>query len=198
MDTAGASHGEDALLVAAFQSGDRAAFDRLVLKHKDRIFNLCCRLLGDREEANDSAQETFVKVYESLDKFRLESTFATWLYRIAVNICKNKSKSLWYRLRRRMVRLGDPEDAENPATSVHVANGSRSPLLQCVRKEEGMLIARAIEALPLEQKTVVVLRHIEGLSYEEIVQITGHNLGTVKSRISRARLHLKETLKEVI
>ena len=88
---------EDAALVKAFQAGNKASFDELVLRHKDRLFNLCFRFLGDYQEANDSAQEVFVKIYRSLKGFRLESAFSTWLYRIAVNTCKNKLKSSEYR-----------------------------------------------------------------------------------------------------
>jgi len=105
------SSGEDALLIEAFQRGDKKAFDELVIRHKDRIFNLCYRFLGDYEEANDSAQEAFVKAYGSLNTFRLESAFSTWLYRIAVNACKNKLGSAAYRAKRKTVSL------DNPATT---------------------------------------------------------------------------------
>ena len=84
---------EDALLVRAFNSGEKPAFDKLVLKYKDKVFNICYRFLNDYEEANDCAQETFVKIYRSLKNFRFESSFSTWLYRIAVNTCKNKITS---------------------------------------------------------------------------------------------------------
>ena len=85
---------EDAALIRAFQAGNRSAFDQLVVKYKDRLFNLCFWVLGDYHDANDSAQETFIKVFRSLKGFRFESAFSTWLYRIAINTCKNKLKSL--------------------------------------------------------------------------------------------------------
>ena len=94
-----ASPGGDDELVRAFQAGNRFAFDKLVRKHQDRIFNLCYRFFGDYQDANDFAQEVFIKVYQSLNKFRYESSFSTWLYRIAVNTCKNRLRSIEYRFR---------------------------------------------------------------------------------------------------
>ena len=95
---------EDIELVKAFQAEDKSAFDKIVLKYKNKVFNLCYRFVGDYEEANDSAQEAFVKVYCSLKKFRLESAFSTWLYRITVNTCKNKLTSLEYRYKKKAHR----------------------------------------------------------------------------------------------
>jgi len=100
-----AGQDEDTVSIKSFLAGDKKTFDKLVLKYQDRVFNLCYRFLGDYEEANDSAQETFIKVYNSLKNFRFESAFSTWLYRIAVNTCKNKLSSLKFRLNQRMVRL---------------------------------------------------------------------------------------------
>lgn len=185
----------DAELIRAFQAGNKKGFDRLVIKHKDRVFNLCYRFLGDYEEANDSAQETFIKVYGSLKKFRMESKFVTWVYRIAVNTCKNKLKSLEYKKKKRTVRLDNPGVQEMHDSSLEFQEQSLSPLNGLERKERNVLIQNAINRLPDEQKAVVVLRDMEGLSYEDISKITGINLGTVKSRIARARLVLRERLR---
>jgi RNA polymerase sigma-70 factor (ECF subfamily) len=189
---------EDALLIRDFCEGDKAAFDNLVLKHKDRLFSLCYRLLGDYEEANDSAQETFIKVYRSLKKFRLESAFSTWLYRIAVNTCKNKLKSSAFRQKRRMVPLENPISANRSTPSREIQDDSQSPAMALEKKERMRVIQEAINALPEEQREVVTLRDIEGFSYEEVAEITGFNLGTVKSRLARARLSLRKTLRSVI
>jgi RNA polymerase sigma-70 factor (ECF subfamily) len=188
----------DVTTVRAFQAGNKAAFDELVLKHKDRVFNLCYWFLGDYEEANDSAQEIFVKVYRSLNKFRLESTFATWLYRIAVNTCKNRIKSSEYRHKKKMVWLNNPGEAEGTKAEPDIPDESPSPMMELEKKERLMLIKEAINSLPEEQKMVVALRDIEGLSYDEVADITGLNLGTVKSRLARARLDLREKLRGVI
>lgn len=189
---------EDGELVKAFQAGDKAAFDKLVLKHKDKLFNLCYWFLGDKQEANDSAQDVFIKIYRSLKKFRLESAFSTWLYRIASNTCKNRLKSLEHRQKKKMVWLDNPGDLDNREHSAKIQAESPSPMLELEKKERMMLIQKAIGLLPAEQRTVVVLRDIEGLSYEEVTNITGFNLGTVKSRLSRARLELRKKLTGII
>jgi RNA polymerase sigma-70 factor (ECF subfamily) len=192
------SSGEDALLIKAFQRGDKRAFDQLVIRHKDRIFNLCYRFIGDYEEANDSAQEAFVKAYGSLKTFRLESAFSTWLYRIAVNTCKNKLGSSSYRAKRKTVSLDNPGNNEVGALPMEIQNGTPSPLARMEEKERRRLVQKALAALPAEFKMVVALRDIEGLSYEEIAQVTGLNLGTVKSRIARARTDLRNKLRGVL
>ena len=189
---------QDAALIRAFHEGDKAAFDKLVLKHKDRLFNLCYRLLGDYEEANDSAQETFIKAYRALKKFRFESAFSTWLYRIAVNTCKNKLKSSAYRQKRKMVPLDNPVLANRSRRSREIQDESQSPAIELEKKERMRIIQEAINALPPEQKEVVTLRDIEGFSYEEVAEITGFNLGTVKSRLARARQDLRKKLRSVI
>jgi RNA polymerase sigma-70 factor (ECF subfamily) len=189
---------EDAALVKAFQAGNKASFDELVLRHKDRLFNLCFRFLGDYQEANDSAQEVFVKIYRSLKGFRLESAFSTWLYRIAVNTCKNKLRSSEYRHKKKMVHLDNPGPLEGSTGALEITDDTQSPLLELERKERLNLIRQAIDSLPPAQKMVVVLRDIEELSYDDIANITGYSLGTVKSRLSRARLDLRRKLVKVI
>jgi RNA polymerase sigma-70 factor (ECF subfamily) len=192
------SSDEDELLVKAFQGGDKRAFDQLVIRHKDRIFNLCCRFLGDYDEANDSAQEAFVRAYGSLKTFRLESSFSTWLYRIAVNTCKNKLGSSAYKEKRKTASLGNPGNHEDRSFPMEIQNGSPSPLARMEEKERSRLLQTALDALPMESKAVVALRDIEGLSYDEIAEITGLNLGTVKSRIARARTELRNKLRGVL
>ena len=189
---------EDAAIVRAFQTGNRSAFDKLVLKHKDRLFNLCYWFLGDYQEASDAAQDTFIKIFQSLKKFRFESAFSTWLYRVAVNTCKNRVKSSDFRQRRDMVRIDNPGASERTKPSVEIGDGLRTPVAELEKKERWMLIRKAIDSLPTEQRTVVALRDIEGLSYDEIVNITGLNLGTVKSRLARARLDLRKKLQGTI
>jgi RNA polymerase sigma-70 factor (ECF subfamily) len=193
------SANEDRQCVKAFQAGDKAAFDTLVLKHKDKIFNLCYWFLGDREEANDLAQDVFIKVYRSLKKFKLNSAFSTWLYRIAANTCKNKVKSLEYRQKKKMVWIDNPAGhLDFSKSSAKIQDGSPSPMIELEKKDRMMVIQKAIRSLPTEQRTVVMLRDIEGFSYEEIANITRFNLGTVKSKLSRARLELREKLRGMI
>ncbi|MBW2059590.1 MAG: sigma-70 family RNA polymerase sigma factor [Deltaproteobacteria bacterium] len=195
---AGSSKEEDREMVSAFQAGSRAAFDRLVLKHKDRLVNLCYWFLGDYDEASDAAQETFIKVYRSLKGFRFESAFSTWLYRIAVNTCRNRVKSAEYRRRGETVSLDNPGAQGKADPPLEIRDESRSPRAELEKKERLRLIKKAIDSLPAEQKAVVTLRDIEGLCYDEIATITGFSLGTVKSRLARARLDLRKKLKGVV
>lgn len=185
----------DAALVRAIQAGDIAAFDQLVLKHQDKLFNLVYWFLGDYQEANDCAQETFIKVFKSLKNFRFESAFSTWLYRIAMNTCKNRLKSTAYRWKKKTVSLENPEGSNGGNFSSAIRNDSKSPVNELVKKERFMLIQKSINSLPEEQKKVVVLRDIQGLSYDEIADVSGLNLGTVKSRLTRGRLELRNKLK---
>jgi RNA polymerase sigma-70 factor (ECF subfamily) len=185
----------DTVLIRAVQAGDMAAFDELVLKHKDRLFNLVYWFLGDYQEANDCAQETFIKVFKSIKKFRLESTFSTWLYRIAINTCKNRIKSSAYKWKKKTVSLETSNGSKNGNPFSEIVNGSPTPAMAFEKKERMMRIQNAINSLPEEQNKVVVLRDIQGLSYQDISDITGLNPGTVKSRLARGRLALKNQLK---
>lgn len=179
---------EDFRWILAFKSGKEEGFNRLVLRHKDRIYGLCLRLLArDPHDAEDAAQETFVKAYHALKDFRMESKFSSWLYRIAVNTCKNRLVSRSYRESRRSM---DPE------ADLEGAPASPSPEQELEAKGKRERIEAAIAQLPEEQRTLVVLRDVEGRSYEEIAEATGLNPGTVKSRLNRGRGQLKEWLRE--
>ena len=192
--TSQGSASEDAELIKAFQAGKKAAFDELVLSHKDKVFNLCYWFVGDYQDANDLAQDVFFKAFKALKNFRFESAFSTWIYRIAVNTCKNRLKSFQYRLKKKFVHLNNTAAAKNNP-GVEIADESSSPEIELGRKEKSRLIQTAINSLPTGKKAVVVLRDIEGLSYEEISSVTGFNLGTVKSKLARARQDLREKLK---
>jgi RNA polymerase sigma-70 factor (ECF subfamily) len=191
----GALSREDTVLIRAIQTGDMAAFDELVLKHKDRLFNLVYWFLGDYQDANDCAQETFIKAFKSINRFRFESAFSTWLYRIAINTCKNRIKSSAYRWKKKTVSLEISNGSKNGNPCSEIVNGSPTPAMALEKKERMMWIQKAINSLPEEQNQVVVLRDIQGLSYQDISDITGLNLGTVKSRLARGRLELKNKLK---
>ncbi|MCJ7772597.1 MAG: sigma-70 family RNA polymerase sigma factor, partial [Desulfobacterales bacterium] len=164
---------EDDDLVRSFQAGNEQAFDELVLRHKDKIFNLCYWFLQDYQDANEQAQETFIKTFKALKKFRFESSFSTWLHRITVNTCKNRIKSLEYRFRKKTDSLDNSEKANtlNPVNEMAVETYSPDKALE--RKQRSIRVRKAINALPEAKKTMIVLRDIEGLSYEEIADITG-------------------------
>jgi len=178
-------------------AGERQAFDRLVSRHADRIFNLCYRLLGDRDEADDCAQDIFLKVFRNVKQFRRDSKFSTWIYSIAVNTCRNRRKSADYRFWRRILRFGADSAEEGGVLNPEIEDPAPSPLTLLTRREQEILLQKAMDALPQDQKTVIVLRHVEGLSYEEICQITGYNPGTLKSKLARARQLLHKNLQSL-
>jgi len=207
-----ASHTEtdDHGLIRAHAAGDRAAFDALVTRHKDRLFNLCFWFLGDFHEAEDVCQEVFIKIYQSVPKFRFEASFATWSYRIAVNACKNRVRSLAYRLKKVTHRLnaravlpggegGGKADAGSgePEMTAAATPDSR-PDAQLEARERVEALRRAIRTLSADKRSVLVLRDMEGLSYTEIAGITGLPAGTVKSRLARARDELKNKLTDFL
>lgn len=188
---------EDYQLIAAFLQTDQQAFDSLLLKYKNRIYHLCFQILGNDQDAEDCAQESFIKVYRNLDKFKFKSTFATWLYRITINTCKNKLKSSEYRTRKLSFRLDQPICQEEGACYFELADHNY-PETVLERKETLNAILKAVGALAGDHKILVVLRDFEGKSYEEISIITGYKLGTIKSKLARAREALRLKLKGVI
>ena len=180
--------GDDESLIALFLKGDRKAFDALVMRHMDMVFNLCYNITGDYDEANDSAQDVFISVYKNLVRFKGRSAFSTWLYRIAINTCRNRLSSAY---KKRTLFMGD--ESGNFCCDLH---GDPAYMLE---KEERVTAVRdAISRLPADERILIVLRDIEGRSYEEISAITDLKEGTVKSRISRGRHRLREYLKGVM
>lgn len=192
------SQKEDIKLIEDFQADDSAAFDKLILKHMDMVFNLCFRILGDYDEANDSAQDIFIKVYKNLKNFRFKSAFSTWLYRVTINTCKNILVSSRHRFTKRAVRLNSPDEREDNPGVIDIRDRSFNPAVLYERKEKETAIQEAIDSLPDKQKILIILRDIEGKSYEEIVEITGFKPGTVKSKLARARQHLRDKLRGVL
>lgn len=189
------SRKDDTQLVLDFQARDEGAFDALVSRYMDMIFNLCFRILGDYDDANDCAQDTFIKVYKNLDDFRMKSGFSTWIYRIAVNTCKNHLSSGANKARRKTLSLDANE--KNDKRVIDIEDSSGDPVEVFEKSEMEKVIRQAIESLPGEQRILIVLRDIEGRPYDEISSITGIKIGTVKSRIARGREQLREMLEGV-
>jgi RNA polymerase sigma-70 factor, ECF subfamily len=180
-------------VVAAAQRGDLAAFNQLVTKHEQRVYNLTYRMLNDAEAAADATQDAFFQAYRALAQYR-GGSFKSWLLRIASNICYDRLRS---RNRRPSTSLDAMiEEAEKVGGSdLGLLEDSQSdPLDFATRRELARELAQALQSLPDEQRVVVVLSDVPGMSYDEIVYITGASLGTVKSRISRGRLKIREYL----
>jgi RNA polymerase sigma-70 factor, ECF subfamily len=184
--------------IRAFLNNDRSAFDQLVRRYQDQVYNLCYRMMGEVEEARDCAQETFVRAYRALKDFRFEARFSTWVLAIAVNICRNRLKSLEHRYGRSMVRIDSSPETTEGSIRFEIEDPTPDALAQLTSREQELMLQKAIDALPADAKVVTVLRDIEGLSYEEVVRITGYNLGTVKSKLARARQELRRNLKGLI
>jgi len=184
----------DQQLVQRVQKGDKAAFDLLVLKYQHRVLKLVSRFVNDAAEAEDVAQEAFLKAYRALPAFRGDSAFYTWLYRIAINTAKNALVSN----RRRPVDfdldLQDPDQYERQAKLKEVDTPEGVLLTDEIR----LVVEKALEQLPEDLRTAIVLRELEGLSYEEIAEAMDCPVGTVRSRIFRAREAIDKKLKPLL
>lgn len=185
----------DQLLVERVQSGDKRAFDVLVSKYQRRLMRLVSRLVHDPAEAEDVVQETFIKAYRALRHFRGDSAFYTWLYRIGINTAKNYLVTLG-----RRTPTSTDTDAEQAETFDDGDNlrDINTPESMLASKQIAETVNAAMDLLPLELRTAIVLREIEGLSYEEISEIMACPIGTVRSRIFRAREVIAEKLKPLL
>jgi RNA polymerase sigma-70 factor (ECF subfamily) len=186
--------GIDQMLVEQVQRGDKQAFDVLVLKYQNKIIQLVNRYVHDTDEARDVAQEAFIKAYRAIGRFRGDSAFYTWLYRIAINTAKNYLVASGRRPPRSDIDAQDAEQYEG-ATGLK-EYGTPERLL--MRDEIQAAIAEAIDALPDDLRTAITLRELEGLSYEEIAQTMECPIGTVRSRIFRARDAIDTRLKPLL
>ncbi len=182
----------DLELVRGSQRGDEAAFAELVRRHQQPVFRFCVRILKNAEDAEDIAQETFVQAYRNIGRFRPKAKFSTWLFTIARNLSLNLIRDE-KRGRRIMVSVDD----ENAGVNL-VADAARRPDRQAAGGETSELVRAAIDKLMPAHKTIIVLRDLEGLSYDEIAEVMKCRAGTVKSRLSRARQHLKELMVRVM
>lgn len=183
-------------LVARIRDGDLHAFSALVRRYQDRVYGLCLRWLGDGAGAEDTAQEVFVALYRSLDRFRGESSLSTWIFRITVNHCKNRKMSRERRAWGRHVPLDGAQWDEGPERQV-AADGPWADA-GAEQSHAEALVRQGLEALSEEHRQVIVLRDIQDLDYDEIAAILDLPRGTVKSRLHRARAELARVLRNRI
>jgi RNA polymerase sigma-70 factor (ECF subfamily) len=174
---------DDPTLLARLRAGDARAFEEMVTAYQHRVFGVALRMLGSRAEAEDVAQETFLRAHRALGEFRGEARLGTWLYAIASRLCLNRLASGQRRYER-----GDAE----ALLRLPAPGGDAADALE--RTEVAAALHDAIAALPEERRIVVILRDLEGLAYEEIAEALGLELNTVRSRLHRARLDLKAKL----
>jgi len=179
---------DEKALVRAAQKGDLDAFNELVLYYQGAAYNLAYRILGDREAAADAVQEAFLKAYTNLKRFR-GGSFKAWIFRIVTNACYD---ALRYRQRKGAASLEEMAGELNH--SPLGASTAESPEEYALRQELGRFIQKALNSLPPDQRTIIVLSDVEGCDYKEIAEILGLPLGTVKSRLSRARAKVRDFL----
>ena len=179
-------------LVSMAKNGNHSAFEQLIHDNESRIYNLIFRMVGNTEDAMDLSQETFLNAWKGLSSFNGDSAFSTWLYRLASNVCLDFLRSK----KRRQDTLGTPlslDDEDAPPTP---ADPALKPDEHLERKERSLALYRALAELPEHHSQILILRELSGLSYQEISSTLELDLGTVKSRLTRARFALKKVLME--
>jgi len=186
------------LLLEAFRQGKPGAFDGIVRAHQDRVYAFCARMLSDREEAMDVAQEVFLSAYRNLDGFREEARLSTWLLKIAANRCLNRIRQRTTRASRE-VRLFEPETQDGDAPAFQPPGPEEiRPDRVVENRELGRILAEALARLDPDSRWILLLSDVEGFTNEEIAAMAEIPLGTVKSRIHRARMTLRKILAPVV
>lgn len=184
----------DKALVARARKGDRRAFDLLVLKYQHRVQRLIARYIRDPEQVFDLAQETFIKAYRALERFRGDSAFYTWIYRIAVNTAKNQLASDARGGYMVSLNSGGSDESDEPMMEPEALRDGGTPDALAATEELRAAIDRAISDLPEDLRTALTLREMEGLSYDEIAAVMDCPIGTVRSRIFRAREAIEQSI----
>jgi RNA polymerase sigma-70 factor (ECF subfamily) len=194
LDRAGALNSEEAVFVARLQANEDAAYDELVRTYSASIFHVAYRMLGETAEASDAVQEIFLKVFRNIGGFKGEAALKTWVFKIAFSEILNRLR--WWKRRYRFATVS-LDDEPNGTWSAHadsLAASGPSPEQALQSKEQEAAIQQALGRLSSEHRSIIVLRDIEGFSYNEIADVLGVSIGTVKSRLARARADLKKTL----
>jgi RNA polymerase sigma-70 factor (ECF subfamily) len=187
---------EDSEQVSLCQKGDVDAFEALVVKYQKKVFNIAYRMIGNYDEAGEASQEAFLSAYKAIRKFRGESRFSTWLYRIAINHAKNHMRQIATRYHREGLPIDDPVEMGDGQFRGGVPAHEPSIVEELEKREVQAKVQECINLLDAEYREVLVLRDIQGFSYEEIGDILKVPGGTVKSRLFRARDALKDRLKK--
>ena len=182
---------EERRLIDMAQRGEVESFNALVRLYEGRVYNLCYRMLGDADSAADAAQDAFLSAFRNLRSFR-GGSFRSWLLRIATNTCYDVLRA---RKRRPTISLDIEAAGDDDSSPLQIADTAEAPDDFALRRELAAAIQRGLADLPEEQRLILILSDIQGLAYEEIAEVTGANLGTVKSRLSRGRARLRDILK---
>jgi RNA polymerase sigma-70 factor, ECF subfamily len=185
---------QERLLIQRCQNGERDAFDLLFRQYEKRVYNLAYRLSGHYDEANDISVDAFLRVYQAIRLFRGDANFSTWLYRIVTNVYLDRRKRL---KNKQHLSLEEYIELEENSVARQVEDPSPTPAVVMESVERNELLQKAIGELPDYQRAMIVLYHKEGLAYEEIADVMQLPIGTVKSRLNRARLVLREKLEPI-
>lgn len=188
----------EAELVARCKAGDRLAFDELIAAHQERVFNVAYRLMGNYDEALDLTQEVFLNCFRKIGSFKGDSALSTWLYRITVNTAKNRWKYQQSRGLNRTDSLDAPPAPEEDRALTEYPSPQPGPMELATGREAMSRFEESLQKLAPEYREVLVLRYVEELSYEEIAEILRISLGTVKSRIHRARAELRNLMRDFV
>lgn len=180
---------EDQNLARKAAGGDRNAFNQLVIQYEKKVFNIAYRMCGSYDDASELAQEAFIRAFKSINSFRADSEFGTWLYRITLNVCYD-----FLRKRSKQSSMTLSDLGEEDYILYNIQSREKSPIEYAESRETAREISDAIDSLKEEQKTMIILRDIEGFTYNEIAKMLKISEGTVKSRINRARLALSNIL----
>ncbi len=179
-------------LIRRAQQGDNGAFEELLLLHQKKVYNLCLRMSANPDDALDLSQEAFLRAWRSLGQYQFEANFSTWLFRLTSNICID---FLRRKKRRQETSLTESYDDSDEGAELSVPDAQPGPEQQAMTNETKIELARAMEQLSPEHREILQLRVIEDLQYEQIADILGVRVGTVKSRLARARLSFRKILK---
>lgn len=185
----------DQALVARFKAGDEAAFDEMVSRYRDRIYGMVLKLLRNTQDAEEVTQDAFIRAHRGLENFRGDSSFSTWLYQIATNLARNRYWYWWRRKRDKSISFDQPIGGESDTTLAEVFPSEvASPEDIAITNEFQERVATAMQLLNEKHREALVLRNIRNMTYEEIAERLDISIGTVKSRIARARESLREKL----
>lgn len=179
------------ILIDKAKQGNITAFEKLIISHEKTVYNVAYRMFNNEEDAKDISQEVFIKFYKSLNKFDGTSKISTWIHRITVNTCIDELRK---RKGKEASSIDDVISMDEGDLKKQYQNNSKTPEEKLISKEDTETLKEAINLLSENHKTLIVLRDIQGLSYLEIAEITGNSLGTIKSRLARARVQLKNII----
>nr|WP_204618930.1 sigma-70 family RNA polymerase sigma factor [Desulforadius tongensis] len=187
---------DDQQLIERSKSGDYIAFEELVRRYENKVYNVAYRFVGNHADASDLAQEAFIKIYQALGSFRGDSSFMTWIYHITANVCRDELRR---RQKKQTISLDDDfQDKDNLPLILSLSSDKPGPEEEIERMELREQVQQCLNMLSDEHRLILIMREMQQLSYDEIAKVLGCSLGTVKSRLSRARMAFKQKMTTIL